>query len=119
MIERDLAAAFATEWIDAWNSHDLDRILSHYTDDFQLSSPFIPLVAGEPSGILKGHEAIRAYWRKALALRPNLHFKLVAVLVGVTSIVIYYSRDDGKFAAENFEFNLEGKVVRSSAHHAN
>lgn len=118
MIKRSFAEDFAAEWIAAWNSHDLDRILSHYTDDFQFSSPFIPTVAGEPSGILNGREAIRAYWSKALARRPDLHFKFVSLMVGVESIVIYYSRHDDKFGAEYFEFNQDGKVIRSSAHYA-
>ncbi len=118
MIERKFAEAFASEWIAAWNSHDLDRILLHYTDDFQFSSPFIPAMTGELSGILNGHEAIRAYWSKALARRPDLHFKLVSLLIGVKSIVIYYSRHDGKFGAEHFEFNQDRKVIRSSAHYA-
>ncbi|HEX5049396.1 MAG TPA: nuclear transport factor 2 family protein, partial [Gammaproteobacteria bacterium] len=41
MITQDFAQTFAHEWIDAWNSHDLDRILSHYADDFVMSSPRI------------------------------------------------------------------------------
>jgi hypothetical protein len=118
MITHSFAEDFAAEWIAAWNSHDLDRILLHYTDDFQFSSPFIPTVAGEPSGILNGREAIRAYWSKALARRPDLHFKLVSLMVGVESIVIHYSRHDGKFGAEHFEFNRDGKVIKSSAHYA-
>jgi ketosteroid isomerase-like protein len=27
------AQAFADEWIAAWNSHDLDRVLSHYAPE--------------------------------------------------------------------------------------
>src|SRR5207302_4356035 len=34
MIDLNWAEAFAREWVDAWNAHDLARILSHYTDDF-------------------------------------------------------------------------------------
>jgi ketosteroid isomerase-like protein len=30
MIENTFAEHFAAEWIDAWNCHDLERILSHY-----------------------------------------------------------------------------------------
>ncbi|MFT3800719.1 MAG: nuclear transport factor 2 family protein [Burkholderiaceae bacterium] len=117
MIDRNFAEAFAAEWIAAWNSHDLDRILSHYSDDFQFSSPFIAIVANEPSGILRGSEAVRAYWRRALDRRPELHFELISLLVGVTSIVIHYGRDDGRIGAEHFEFDHAGKVVRSSAHY--
>jgi hypothetical protein len=118
MIERDFAETFAAEWIGAWNSHELDRVLLHYADDFQFSSPLIPAVAGESSGILTGHAAVRAYWSKALARRADLHFELIAVFVGVTSIVIYYSRHDGRLGAEHFEFDQDGKVARASAHYA-
>ena len=117
MISRKFAEGFATEWIAAWNSHDLERILSHYSDTFEFSSPFIAAVAGEPSGILKGHAAVRAYWSKALARRPYLHFRLVTVFSGVASVVIHYQRHDGSCAAEHFEFEAGGKVIRSSAHY--
>ena len=36
MIEQAFAEQFATEWIEAWNSHDLQRNLAHYTDDFEM-----------------------------------------------------------------------------------
>lgn len=118
MIDRNFAATFATEWISAWNSHDLDRILSHYAEDFQFTSPFIPSVVGEPSGILIGKEAVRSYWSAALERRPDLHFELIRLLVGVRSLVICYNRHDGKTGAEHFEFDEGGKVIRSSAHYS-
>jgi len=73
MIERPFAEAFADEWIAAWNSRDLDRILSHYTPDFEFSSPLIPAVTGDPGGRLKGQDAIRAYWHKAAFLKCGAH----------------------------------------------
>ncbi|MDP9013943.1 MAG: nuclear transport factor 2 family protein [Pseudomonadota bacterium] len=54
MIERTWAEEFAKEWIDAWNSHDLERILSHYADDFEMSSPLIMERNMEPSGVCAG-----------------------------------------------------------------
>ena len=41
MIPQSFANQFATEWIAAWNAHDLDRVLSHYEDDFEMSSPIV------------------------------------------------------------------------------
>jgi ketosteroid isomerase-like protein len=38
---------FASDWIAAWNSHDLDRILAHYEDDFEMTSPLIVALVGE------------------------------------------------------------------------
>lgn len=116
MLDKAFADHFAAEWIDSWNSHDLDRVLSHYTDDFEMSSPVIITVAGEPSGILKGKDQIRAYWGKALQLMPDLHFDLVATLVGVDSITLYYKGVRGP-SAEVFHFNQAGKVTKAYAHY--
>lgn len=33
-ITQAFAQQFSREWIDAWNAHDLDRVLSHYADAF-------------------------------------------------------------------------------------
>ena len=33
------AQAFAEEWVAAWNAHDLERILAHYRDDFEIITP--------------------------------------------------------------------------------
>ncbi len=60
MIDKKFAEHFARDWIDSWNSHDLDRILAHYSDQFEMSSPVIIQIAGEPSGTLNGKEAIGA-----------------------------------------------------------
>jgi ketosteroid isomerase-like protein len=109
--------AFAQEWIDSWNSHDLDRILSHYADDFQMTSPFIAQLMNEPSGTLKGKENVRAYWANALTRIPDLHFNLIEVLTSVNSITIYYQAVFGKRAAEVFFFNESGKVSRAIAHY--
>ena len=117
MIDQTFAEHFAIEWIESWNGHDLDRILSHYSDDFEMSSPLIAQIAGEPRGTLKGKEAVSAYWKKALTLIPNLHFELITTLIGVNSITIYYRGARG-MAAEVFYFNHAGKVVKAFAHYA-
>jgi hypothetical protein len=117
MLDRVFAEHFAAEWIAAWNSHDLDRVLSHYADDFEMSSPIIAQIACEPSGKLKGKKAVGAYWAKALARMPNLHFELVTTLVGAHSITLYYKGHRG-MSAEVFIFGLDKKVVEAFAHYA-
>ena len=109
---------FATDWIDSWNAHDLDRILSHYSDQFEMSSPVVIQVAGEPSGTLQGKVAVRAYWKKALELIPDLHFELLQVLTGVNSSTVYYKGTSGRLAAEVFHFGPDQKVTKAFAHYA-
>jgi hypothetical protein len=101
MISSEQAHEFAAGWAAAWNAHDNDVILSHYEDDFTLSSPFIAKMASEPSGCLTGKEAIGAYWGKGLSLLPDLHFEIEKILTGADSIEIFYKGPVG-IAAEVF-----------------
>ncbi len=119
MIDRAFAERFAAEWVEAWNSHDLERVLSHYSDDFEMSSPFIFELMGEASGKLTGKDAIRPYWSRGLVAAPPLKFELDRVLTGVDSITIAYRRT-GKYrhAAEVLSFDESGKVIRGVAHYA-
>ncbi len=91
--------------------------MSHYADDFQMTSPFIVKLMNDPTGTIKGKENIRAYWAKALSRIPDLHFELIEVLASVDSITIYYHAVLGKRAAEVFFFNESGKVNRAVAHY--
>lgn len=109
---------FAEDWIASWNAHDLERILSHYADDFEMSSPVIIQVTGESSGTLRGKAPVGAYWKKALGLIPDLQFELLSVLAGVNSITLYYKGARGRLAAEVFHFGSDNKVVRAFAHYA-
>ncbi len=108
---------FAQEWINAWNARDLDRVLAHYTDDVELSSPFVAEVAGNPSGVVRGKPALRDYWRKALAQYPDLRFILISVGVGVSSISIRYRSVLDLIATEVLTFNASGKISRASVHY--
>jgi hypothetical protein len=117
MIDQSFSEDFAREWIDSWNSHDLSRILSHYSEDFEMSSPLIIQIAGEPSGMLKCKASVGAYWKKALQLIPDLRFERLETLVGVNSLTVYYKSTRG-LSAEVFHFGPDRKVVRAYAHYA-
>lgn len=116
MITREQADRFAHEWVEAWNSHDLERILAHYSDDFTMSSPRIAAVAKEPSGVLQGKAAVAEYWARALVLLPELRFRVVATYVGAASVAIHYEGVRGP-AIEVFFFNHAGLVCRAAAHY--
>jgi ketosteroid isomerase-like protein len=116
MITREFAEKFSQHWIEAWNSHDLAQILSHYSEDFEMSSPYIAQIAGEPSGNLKGKTAVGAYWTKALARMPTLRFEAIQTLAGADSVTIYYRGARG-LAAEVFFFDADGLVIKACAHY--
>src|SRR5437868_4661840 len=109
-------AAFAAEWLEAWNAHDLERILELYAPEFEFSSPVLAKRIPESGGRLRGKAAARAYWQPAFAPGVNLRFEHIATLVGVGSLVVHYKGLRGKLCAEFFELSPFGKVVRSHAH---
>ena len=118
MMTQDEAQIWAQEWIDAWNAHDLERVLAHYTEDFEMSSPYIVTIAGEPSGVLRGKGDVAAYWRAALERRPDLHFELMRVLCGVDSLALFYQSAPGVVGTEVFFFDASGAVCKAYAHYA-
>ena len=116
-MDKALAQRLALEWVAAWNAHDLDGILAHYADDFELRSPAIVKVSGEPSGVLRGKGPVRAYWARALALFPDLRFELRATLLGVGSITLCYTGLQGRMVAEVMALDSDGKVLRADVYY--
>ncbi|HET19417.1 MAG TPA: nuclear transport factor 2 family protein [Chromatiales bacterium] len=108
---------FAKEWIAAWNAHDLDRVLAHYESNFELTSPMITRIAGDPSGKLKGKKDIVDYWSRGLATYPDLHFELLHALSGPNSVALIYKGIAG-VTLEVFHFSATGKVASSFAYYA-
>jgi ketosteroid isomerase-like protein len=116
-VTREFAKQFARDWIRSWNDSDLEGILAHYSEDFVMSSPRIPIVVGEESGVLIGKAAVRDYFKRALELTPELSFELISIFAGSDSLVIIYKGVRG-IAAEVFFFDADGKVVRAAANYA-
>lgn len=116
MTEAD-ALHFARDWISAWNAHDLGRILDHYSEDFEMSSPLIAKLTGDARGVLKGKDAVGEYWAGALARFPNLHFEFIRVYVGGRTVCLNYRSINRLLAVEWFCFDDAGKVCRASAHY--
>lgn len=111
------AKKFAEEWVASWNSHDMENILSHYSDDIEVTTPMIKMATGGETSTLKGKEVVAAYWKKAMERLPDLHFELLDVTEGVGSVALYYKSVMGKRSVEVMFFNEEGKVNRMFAHY--
>jgi ketosteroid isomerase-like protein len=110
-------AALGKQWIDAWNSHDLERILALYSDDSEMTSDKIPLLGLDPTGTLRGKDRLRQYWSKGLQLIPNLHFTLIDVYVSPDSLIVFYSNERGAKICEYLRLNADGKIRQGSANH--
>ena len=114
-LTKEFATAFANDWIAAWNSGDLDRILAHYSDDFEMRSPLIQKIMNEASGVIKGKEKVRAYWAKGLQAQPPIRFKLQNIYVGASSVAIAYQSVGRAMVTEVLIFDAAGRVVSGNA----
>ena len=117
-LSQEFALKFANDWIQAWNSHDLERMLSHYAPDVELTSPFMWRVLGEGKVTVRGLPALRDYFSRALSAYPNLQFVPRHVYVGARSVVLQYESVGGRMSAELLEFNDAGQVNRVLAHYS-
>jgi hypothetical protein len=117
LITEQKANQLAHDWIEAWNRHDLDAILSHYADDVEFTSPFVVKLLGNPSGTIKGKKVLKSYFEKGLETYPDLKFELIQVLTGVDSLTIYYRSVKGMLAAEVMMLKQKGEIAKVMAHY--
>lgn len=112
------AKQFASKWITAWNSRDLETILSHYDEKVALTSPVAAKLLNNSSGTVRGKTALRQYFRRGLEAYPNLRFDLQDVMFGLSSVVLCYRNQKGTRTAEFMEFGEDGKVIRVVANYS-
>ena len=110
-------AALGRTWVDAWNARDLERVLTLYDDAAVMTSDRIPALGFGADGTVRGKDALRAYWSKALGLLPELHFSLIDVYVSPDSLVVFYANKRGKKICEYLRVNAQGLIVQGSANH--
>ena len=118
MLTESEAKKFAREWIAAWNSHNLEAILSHYGEDVVLSSPVAAKILNDPGGMVRGKVSLREYFQRGLEAYPNLHFELLDVMFGLASVVVCYLNQKGTKSAEFMEFGEDRKVARVVANYS-
>jgi hypothetical protein len=113
-IQFEFANKFAKEWVLDWNSHDLEKILTHYSEDFIIESPLAEKRIPESKGKVVGKTNVREYWKMGLGTNSNLEFEIINVFCGVGYITIYYiNKSTSKRVIEILHFNQEKLVDRA------
>ena len=110
-------ATLGRDWIAAWNSRDLERILALYAEDSEMTSDKIQALGFDSSGTLRGKASLRMYWGKALQLVPNLRFDLIDLFVSPDSVVVFYANERGARICEYLRADADGKIRQGSANH--
>jgi hypothetical protein len=101
----------ATEWKDACNSHDADRVAALYAEGVVFKSPRVRIYTAEESGLLRGNPAVRDCWQKIFERHPNLNFAVGHVFAGVDSVALEYRVGESLHGIEFMTVNAGGLVT--------
>lgn len=119
-MSREENLAIARRWIDAFNAHDVPRLLSLYADDARHTSPKIRLAHPETGGQLLGKAALEAWWTGAVERLPQLQYVLTRLTADEEVVFMEYVRKTPGEAdlpvAEAFEVR-DGRIVASRVFH--
>jgi ketosteroid isomerase-like protein len=87
------AMEFAREWEAAWNRQDVEAVLQHFHEDAVFTSQLAQRIGAAADGTLHGKNAIRNYWKAALAQNPGpaMRFQVTRVYEGVNTLVIAFA----------------------------
>jgi len=112
------AEAHAKDWIGAWNSHDLERIMSHYSPDVVFEAETVRARWEKPDGKLLGIAELRKHFALGLELAPQLKFQLEQVLLAPSGYAILYRRENGNRVIDCVTMNDAGQATKVIAYYA-
>jgi len=112
--------SIAFKWFDAFNTHNLDQLLSLYDDDAEHFSPKLKIKKPETNGLVKGQKALHDWWKDAFEQLPSLHYKVTSLTANSDRVFMEYVRtvegENDMLVAEVLEIKEE-KIVFSRVYH--
>ncbi|MBS7787195.1 nuclear transport factor 2 family protein [Flavobacterium sp. CYK-55] len=110
----------ATQWFEAFNTHDLEKLLHLYDDHAQHFSPKLKIRQPETQGLIQGKSALRAWWQDAFDRIPSLQYQVTSLTANDERVFMEYTRmadgDPNMLVAEVLEIK-NGKIVFSRVYH--
>lgn len=111
-------ARVARAWVEAFNAHDVPRLVALYAPNARHVSPKLRARGGD--GAIVGHAALTEWWADAVRRLPTLRYELTTVTADDARVFIEYVRHvDGEApmsVAEVFDV-ADGQIVHSRVYH--
>jgi len=116
--QQNLSIAHA--WFEAFNTHNLEKLLSLYDHDAAHFSPKLKLRHPETNGFVTGKNALQAWWQDAFDRLPSLNYKVTSLTANSDRVFMEYIRtvenDEDMLVAEVLDIK-EGLIVASRVYH--
>lgn len=101
--------ALAREWIEAWDSHDINRILTYYAEDaFYEDVPTVENGWGVPS---RGHQMIREALVEMFQEMPDLGLKFVSASGAGDRMVVEWVMTGSQYRDYSGKFSIRAVSV--------
>ena len=112
--------AIALKWFEAFNTHNLETLLSLYHNDAKHFSPKLKIRKPETNGLVCGKNALREWWQDAFDRLPTLNYVVTSLTANDQRVFMEYIRkvegEDDMLVAEILEVN-DGLIVASRVYH--
>jgi hypothetical protein len=112
--------SIARKWFDAFNTHNLEALLSLYHDEARHYSPKLKVRQPETNGFVTGKPALRIWWQDAFDRLPSLHYRCTTLTADNNRVFMEYVRSvDGEpdmLVAEVLEIST-GAIIASRVYH--
>jgi limonene-1,2-epoxide hydrolase len=113
--------SIAFAWFEAFNNHDLERLLALYDDEAEHYSPKLKVRQPETNGLIKGKNALRAWWQDAFLRLPSLRYEVVSLTANEERVFMDYIRhvpgEDDLRVGEVLEIKNK-KIIASRVYHS-
>jgi ketosteroid isomerase-like protein len=82
----------ALKWFEAFNHHDLEKLLSLYSDTAQHFSPKLKIRMPETQGLIKGKQPLREWWQDSFNRLPTLNYEVIKLTADDEQVFMEYIR---------------------------
>ena len=115
-----LNETIANHWMDAFNEHDLEKLLSLYAENARHFSPKLKTRQPATNGWIEGKPTLRTWWADAFDRLPTLQYHLKNLIVNDQQVLMEYERtvehEPPMMVAEILEIE-NGLIVKSRLYH--
>ena len=84
--------SIAFKWFEAFNEHNLEKLLSLYDDKAEHYSPKLKIKHPETNGLISGKEALRVWWQEAFERLPSLRYEVKSLTSNEYRVFMEYIR---------------------------
>ena len=110
----------AKNWLQAFNEHNLENLLALYDENAVHFSPKLKVRHPETNGLIKGKDALHAWWLDAFERLPQLAYHEKTITADEERVFMEYTRvvpgEENINVAEVLEIK-NGLIVASRVYH--